>query len=631
LVDVVESAEHTEIDFIRSRVEVTGDGVDPDLAVANLDSDAYIMMDTGKNMYPFGKEPKVDCIFYLACDRLLSTPDAEVAIEFHLTDPTAIPAPNPSDDLLISWEYFDGRRWKLLGQSIREGVRPGHGEFGFYDDTKLFTQNGTISFHRPKDMEAVTVNSEERQWIRARIEFGDYGVPGNYTLENDQWIYADERPLRPPALKHIIMRYREEYRELRHCLAFNDFKFTDFTDTARTEFDIFQPFESEADEAPALYLGYDGQLPNRTQAVYFNMAEELGARSQPDEGVEIVTGELTRYHSERAAAWESEQRVDWEYWNGSEWIAMTVEDETRSFTTSGFVRFLAPDDSKPVLKFTEERHWYRARLEMGGYVKSPRITHLLTNVVEATNCTTIHDEILGSSDVTPLQQYNLLHGPLLEGEVIEVRERQMPTPDELADIGEDAVRPIETEELDTVEEFWVQWQRTESFFESGPKSRHYTLDYQTGAVSFGDGRKGMIPPEGQNNIVARRYVIGGGASGNVNPHSLTALTRSIAYIDSVTNPLSASGGTDRESVTDAKERAPYTIKSRDRAVTSEDFEMLALRASTSLARAKCVENQTHRGTVVLIVVPKAETGDDDLRRKLIPSGEIIRHVKRYLG
>jgi hypothetical protein len=64
----------------------------------------------------------------------------------------------------------------------------------------------------------------------------------------------------------------------------------------------------------------------------------------------------------------------------------------------------------------------------------------------------------------------------------------------------------------------------------------------------------------------------------------------------VTN-LIAAGGADRESVQEAKDRALYTIKSRDRAVTTEDFEMLALRRSTSLARAKCVPDRSHRGAV----------------------------------
>jgi len=152
----------------------------------------------------------------------------------------------------------------------------------------------------------------------------------------------------------------------------------------------------------------------------------------------------------------------------------------------------------------------------------------------------------------------------------------------------------------------------------------------TGEVRFGDGRKGMVPPEGRNSVVVKSYRIGGGSIGNVNAATLTSLTRALSYIDSVSNPLPANGGADREGVEEAKARAPFTIKSRDRAITAEDFEMLALRASTNLARAKCVPDRTNRGAVTLVLVPKAETKESELTRRLIPSNEILRYVKRYL-
>ena len=89
-----------------------------------------------------------------------------------------------------------------------------------------------------------------------------------------------------------------------------------------------------------------------------------------------------------------------------------------------------------------------------------------------------------------------------------------------------------------------------------------------------------MPPRGaKNSVVATAYRIGGGSLGSVNANTLTSLGRALAYIEAVTNPIPATGGSDRESIEDAKNRAPYTIKSRDRAVTVEDYEMLAMRAS----------------------------------------------------
>ena len=629
LSDVPESPDDTEIDTIRTRVEVIGEGAIPDKALTNLDTNAFILLDLGKNMFPLGKEPGPDFVLYLACEELLQTPDAYISIELAMADPAVAPRPAPSEDLVLAWEYFDGKRWRFIGRSGTRGILPGAGdEYGFHDDTRAMSQTGTVSFRRPKDMEPVDVNGETLRWVRARVEKGDYGIAGTYTLEGDKWQYKDDRPLRPPVLKNISFKYREDYRDVRHVLTFNDFQFTDVTENARTEFTIFQPFTPNTDESPALYLGFSDQLPNEQLSLYIHTVEDLGLGSIPDDESEVVTAELTQYHDARRAAWESEQRVVWEYFDGKAWAPLSVLDGSSGFTTSGFVDFVGPDDWVKCMKFTEERHWFRARLEMGGYVKPPRIRKLLTNTVAANHWTTIRGEILGSSNAAPLQTFTFLREPMLEGEVVMVRERQRPSAETIEDLGGDeAIEMIEGSET---EECWVRWRRVDSFFESDPTSHHYMLDYQSRTISFGDGRKGLIPAEAMNNIVAREYRIGGGARGNVNPATLTSLTRALSYVDSVTNPLAAAGGADRETVEEAKERAPYTIKSRDRAVTAEDFEMLALRASTQLARAKCVPDRTHRGAVILVVVPKGDVGMEDVGRRLVPSNEVLRYIKRYL-
>jgi hypothetical protein len=630
LSEVPQSAEETEVDTIRARVEVVGEGQMPERAIANLDSNAFIMLDLGKNMFPFGKEPKVDCVLYLACDELLQTADAYIAIEFALADPAAHPRPSPNDQLVLAWEYFDGKKWRHLGRTNPRGMLPGAGdEFGFHDDTRALSQSGAVTFRRPKDMENLDINGEVKRWVRARIEKGDYGEQGTYTLENDKWILKDDRPLRPPAIKSLTFKYREDYRDVRHALAFNDFQFTDITDVARTEFTIFQPFSPNSDESPTFYLGFPDKLPNDAIAIYLQLEEELGLGSLPTDEAEVSTTELTKYEAMKKLAWETQQRVVWEYWGGKEWEPLSVTDETIGFTGSGFINFVGPEDWAKTMKFTEERFWMRARLEMGGFVKPPRIKRILANAVDAFNQITVRDEILGSSDGSPLQAVKLLHGPLLEEEVIEIRERQRPNDDEVADLGDGAVRPLDPNNAES-QECWIRWKRVDSFFESGPKSRHYLIDYVTGVINFGDGRKGMVPPEGKNSITATSYRVGGGTLANVNANTITSLTRALSYIETVANPIPANGGADRESVDEAKARAPYTIKSRDRAVTAEDYEMLALRASTSLARAKCVADRTNRGHVTLVVLPKSETREQDLTRRLIPSNEVLRFVKRYL-
>ena len=435
-------------------------------------------------------------------------------------------------------------------------------------------------------------------------------------------------------MRAINFRYREDYRDVRHVLAFNDFHYQDVTEVARTEYTIFQPFQAKMEESPALYLGFVGKPPNDPIGLYFQLDEELGLGSLPTEEAEIATSELGKYETMRRLAWEAGQRVVWEYWDGRQWEPLATEDETQGFTSSGFAIFVAPDDWVSSSKFTEERFWLRSRLEMGGYVKPPRIRMIVTNSIDAFNHETLMNETLGSSDGGPLQEFKFLRGPMLDDEIIECRERQKPSDEELMELAaggrvEDFFRMAEPDNPNN-NEAWVRWSRVESFFASAPRSRHYTVDYVTGVVQFGDGRRGMVPPEARNGVLGRQYRIGGGHFGNVNAGTLTSLGRALAYVESVTNPLPATGGADRETIEEAKNRAPHAIKSRDRAVTVEDYEMLALRASTTLARARCVPDRSNRGHVTIALVPKGETRGEELTRRLTPSNEVLRYVKRYL-
>ncbi len=626
LSEVPRNPAETEIDTVRAVIETIGEGQPPEMALANLDNGVFIALDLGKNHFPFGSEPKPDHCFYLASRELLSQPDAEVRIEVVLSDPTMIPPPTPSEELVLSWEYFDGKKWRILGKTGPKGAiktQETLSEWHFHDDTRGFSRSGVISFQCPKDIKPGEVNGEDNYWIRARIESGNFGVSGNYMLDGDKWVWRDEHPLRPPGVKAIAFKYRADLQYSKHVVSYNDFRFRDHSDEAKREYRPFQPFSVVPDEGASLYLGFSGKLPNEQLTLYFQMAENLG----PQEEEKTNQEHLRSFYEQRQAVWESEQKVVWEYWEGANWAPLVVTDDTRNFTRSGFIDFVGPDDHDKSLKFTEDRHWIRARLEMGGYVKPPTILRVLQNTVAAANVSTFRNEVLGSSDGTPVQTFRFVQGAFLDGEIIEVRERDQPNAEEIADLGANSVRAASEDEGGG---FWARWKPVDSFFDSGPRSRHYLRSPINGQIHFGDGSKGMMPPEGRNNVVARRYQVGGGTRGNVNANSLTVLTRSIAYLEKVTNHLPAAGGANPETVEEAKTRAPMEIKSRDRAVTAEDFEGLALRASTGIARAKCLPSGRHDGHVLLVIVPKLDERTGDLTRKLEPAPELLRFVKNYI-
>ncbi|MCS6914132.1 MAG: putative baseplate assembly protein [Myxococcales bacterium] len=628
LAEVPRNAAETEVDTVKATIEVLSEeGLVPDQAFANLDNNLFISLDLGKNIHPFGTEPKIDHCLYIASQEALSAEGAEVEIDFKLSDPQVAPPPQPSDDLVLSWEYFDGKKWRILGKATPRGkAPPGFENLGheFVDGTHAFTRSGVVRFRRPKNLSPGEVSGEPNYWVRVRLELGDYGVNGVYMLDGDRWVWKDERPLRPPAFKSIGIRYRTELGHLKYFLSYNDFRWRDHSEEEKNEYRPFQPFQAIPDQSAAIYFGWNGRLPNDLISLFIQVVE--GPMPEQDRA---HAEHLARYYASRAELWEPEQRVVWEYFNGSNWVQLHVNDGTKNLTTSGFVEFVGPDDMEKTLKFTEDRYWVRARLEMGGYIKPPRIRRVLQNTVEATNSRTIYNEILGSSDGTPLQTFTLLHGPLLENEILEVREREMPKEEELEELrqlwGDAAVRPDPEEGG-----YWVRWKPVESFFESGPRSRHYILDHLTRTVHFGDDVHGMVPPQGRNNVVARLYRVGGGTKGNVNAFTLNTLTRAVAYIEKCYNVLPAVGGADAETVEEAKVRAPRQIKTRFRAVTAEDFETLALASTTSIARAKCLPSDEHNGHVQLVIVPRGDDKGQDLTRKLIPPPELCRFVKRYL-
>lgn len=622
LVESSPSPEETMIETVVARVEVLGEGVPPVSATVNIDASVFLTVDLQRSFAPFGKEPRIENTFYLLPRSMPSLPGSIVRIDIRLADARQHDPPQPSEELSIVWEYWSGKKWKQLGQSTAEGSVSNEA-FDFVDGTEALTGSGEVRFRRPKDMAETAVQGEEGLWLRARIEAGDYGLPGQYELDGERWIWRDERPLRPPWVKSVAFRYTEEEAPVGHVLTYNDFAYLDHSLTSRTPLKVFQAFEPSVEDSPTLYLAFANAFPNDPARLYFQMSERVSLEEDRRH-----REYLSDYYAERDRALAAEQRVVWEFWNGLQWIDLAPQDETRAFTESGFVRFVGPEDWKPSRRFGTVGHWLRVRLEMGGYHQMPRITHILLNAVYAHNHTTIREETLGSSDGTPNQTFRFARTPLIEGQRIMVREKQAPEGDERLAI-------VTTHGDDAIQEsrrggFVVRWTEVDSFYESGPRSRHYVIDRLRGEVKFGDGRKGMIPPAGTAAIIAELYRIGGGARGNVTAGMIGAMRRSIAHIDSVSNPFPAAGGSDQESVDEAKVRGPHVIKSRNRAVTVEDFEWLTLQASNGIARAKCLNTIGREGEVSVVVVPKLDERKLDLTAKPVPSTELLRRVKHFL-
>lgn len=290
--------------------------------------------------------------------------------------------------------------------------------------------------------------------------------------------------------------------------------------------------------------------------------------------------------------------IAFEAWSGLSWLPMTVlADDTAGFTRSGTVRVRLPKaGSMPRAAFgsvAAKLYYIRARLAAGGHDRPPRLQLIAINAVQALQAETVEYEILGGSDGSPDQTFRLANTPVLEDSLT-----------------------LEVDEGD--EAGFTIWREERDFYGIGQRDPVYVLDRATGEVRFGSEQAlvgGRIPAanrlRARSNIRARLYRYGGGRRGNVPAGALSVLMNVLPGLDAggVTNPVAAAGGTDEETIDEIIERAPRTLKARDRAVTAEDFEQFAREAGPvrrakpfGLAHPKFPGIEVP-GVVTLVIVP----------------------------
>lgn len=131
-----------------------------------------------------------------------------------------------------------------------------------------------------------------------------------------------------------------------------------------------------------------------------------------------------------------------------------------------------------------------------------------------------------------------------------------------------------------VESIWTQ-QR--DLLESYPADRHFVVemdDDRRAHVRFGDGELGY-KPEAETEFSAT-YRSGNGSAGNVGAETITQVVQRNTLLSGITlkarNPLSATGGTDPEPISEVKLFAPHAFRqSLQRAVIAEDYAHIVMR------------------------------------------------------
>jgi hypothetical protein len=573
------------VDIIRARVGFTKSNLMPDAAATDTSP-----LDTGNAFYPFGKQPQKFTTFYIASKEVFQRQGAQVDIVVTLAQIGAVFDDNgQSRPNAMQWtvEYYNGDGWLPLGGAQK-----------LADETHTMTVAGPakISFICPSDWADSKVNGQSNKWLRIRIDAGNYGHPLRLTVDNTvspPLVKSDPATLQPPVVASLRLQYTylTNSNLLDHCVSYNDFAYVDHSEDVRWPRRPFQPFTPVNDSQPAVHFGFSGPLPPGLVSLYFAAGDSADGTSG---GGPTASPFL------------------WEYYSARGWIELSVLDQSNGLTGSGLIQFVGPPDAVALPRLRDTPYWLRARLKPDLPVQTLPATGLWLNAVWAHQGETVQQDLLGSSNGNPGQTFVFApqHVPVLPGEVIEVREWRGRGDDwqtAVAGVPQADLRfVIDPSDRKTIIEVWVTWHGQPYFYLSGPADRHYVIERASGTLRFPTPPYGMIPPGGAS--IAASYATGGGLAGNVPAGTITELHSAASYVQSVTNPFPATGGSATELAPRARDRATQRLRHRDRAVAPADFEWLACEASPEVARARCLpitgpDGVGERGWVTLVVIP----------------------------
>jgi hypothetical protein len=163
----------------------------------------------------------------------------------------------------------------------------------------------------------------------------------------------------------------------------------------------------------------------------------------------------------------------------------------------------------------------------------------------------------------------------------------------------------------------ILWDEVPSLYGRDADEHIYTThldDDGKVTVLFGDGINGARLTSGQNNVRAT-YRKGIGLGGLVKAKQIDQLITRPLGLKSAVNPLAPAGADDPEKLADARDNAPLTVLTLDRAVSLQDYEDFS-RAFAGIAKAFAIESWDGGKKRILITVAGPEGASVEVGGKL---------------
>ena len=419
-----------------------------------------------------------------------------------------------------------------------------------------------LSFNCPNDIQKILVNGELNYWIRIRLINNIYG---SYVCkEEEKELVAN---FSPPIIDSIVITVNgtTESKDL-SIRSFNNLEYQNSKNT------LFILLEEE----------------NKT--FYLNFNKPFG------EGLISLFFEIEKHDT------DNKRYLQYYYSSsGNNWEKLTVKDDTNGLTQHGICEFIAPVNQAIQKKFNQTGYWLKVEVvDVKSKTASIDIKGIYLNTAWAKQHESVEDELLGSSDGTAHQKFIASRLPAKEL-TLWVNE------------------PLRAE---AESEHWILWHQADHLYEASSSEKVYTLDAVPGEILFGDNIHGLIPPLGRDNIKVS-YAVGGGKKGNIPKGEIKELVTTIASVDKINNVSDASGGSEQQSIEKLIESVPKRLKTRDRAITLEDYEIITKEASSDVAKVKAFQDTSN--SISIVIVPFSN------KRKPQSAQELIKNVENHIN